>query len=47
MENTTAPVIPEQGPITDELLKKMNAYCREANYLSSCQLYMLDNQLKK
>ncbi len=47
MENTTAPVIPEQGPITDELLKKMNAYWRAANYLSACQLYLLDNPLLK
>ena len=47
MENTTAPVIPEQGPITDELLEKMNAYWRAANYLSACQLYLLDNPLLK
>ena len=47
MENNSAPVIPEQGPITDELLEKMNAYWRAANYLSACQLYLLDNPLLK
>ena len=47
MENNTAPVIPEQGPITDELLEKMNAYWRAANYLSACQLYLLENPLLK
>ena len=47
MENNTVPVIPEQGPITDELLEKMNAYWRAANYLSACQLYLLENPLLK
>ncbi len=47
MENNIAPVIPEQGPITDELLEKMNAYWRAANYLSACQLYLLENPLLK
>ena len=47
MENNAAFVIPERGPITDELLEKMNAYWRAANYLSACQLYLLDNPLLK
>jgi len=37
----------EKGPITDELLTKINAYWRAANYLSACQLYLLDNPLLK
>lgn len=37
----------EKGPITDSLLNKMNAYFRAANYLSACQLYLLDNPLLK
>ncbi|MCR5100720.1 MAG: phosphoketolase family protein [Butyrivibrio sp.] len=37
----------EKGPITDELLTKMNAYWRAANYLSAGQLYLLDNPLLK
>ena len=28
-------------------LKKMDAYFRAANYLSACQLYLLDNPLLK
>ena len=43
--NTT--VIEEKGPITEQLLKKMDAYWRAANYLSACQLYLLDNPLLK
>ena len=35
----------EKGPITDELLTKMNAYWRAANYLSAAQLYLLENPL--
>ena len=37
--------IPEKGPITDELCERMNKYFRAANYLSACQLYLLDNPL--
>lgn len=37
----------EKGPITTSLLEKMNAYWRAANYLSACQLYLLDNPLLK
>jgi xylulose-5-phosphate/fructose-6-phosphate phosphoketolase len=36
---------PEKGPITDELLERMNKWWRAANYLSACQLYLLDNPL--
>ena len=35
----------EKGEITTSLLKKMDAYFRTANYLSACQLYLLDNPL--
>lgn len=35
----------EQQPITDEYLKKMDAYWRAANYLGAAQLYLLDNPL--
>ncbi len=41
MEN----VINEQFNISDELLDKMDAYWRAANYLSAGQLYLLDNPL--
>ena len=44
MSDTTA-TIPEKGPITDELLTRMNQYWRAANYLSACQLYLLKNPL--
>ena len=44
MSETTA-MIPEKGPITDELLTRMNKYWRAANYLSACQLYLLKNPL--
>ncbi len=39
--------IEEKGPITPALLEKMNGYFRAANYLSACQLYLLDNPLLK
>ena len=35
----------EKQPISDELLRKMDAYWRAANYLSAGQLYLLDNPL--
>ena len=38
---------PEKGPVTQELLTRMNAWWRAANYLSACQLYLLDNPLLK
>ena len=36
---------PEKMPLTDDYLKKMDAYWRAANYLAAAQLYMLDNPL--
>ena len=35
----------EKQPITDELLQKMDAYWRTANYLSAGQLYLLRKKL--
>ena len=35
----------EQMPLTEEYLKKMDAYWRAANYLGAAQLYLLDNPL--
>ncbi|MCR4960078.1 MAG: phosphoketolase family protein [Lachnospiraceae bacterium] len=40
-------IIEEKGPITDELLAKMDKYFRAANYLSAGQLYLLENPLLK
>lgn len=46
MENpTNTGIAAEKGPLTDEYLKKMDAYWRAANYLAAAQLYMLDNPL--
>lgn len=36
---------PEKKPLTEEYLKKMDAYWRAANYLAAAQLYMLKNPL--
>ena len=36
---------PEKGPITEELLTRMNEWFRAANYLSAGQLYLLRNPL--
>ncbi len=47
MEERLNNVIEEKGPITDELLEKMDGYFRAANYLSAAQLYLLDNPLLK
>ena len=33
--------------LSDDMLKKIDAYFRAANYLSACQLYLLDNPLLK
>lgn len=33
--------------LTDEMVNKMDKYFRVANYLSACQLYLLDNPLLK
>ena len=34
-----------QGPLSTELLAKMDAYWRAANYLSVGQIYLKDNPL--
>ncbi len=47
MTSSALKTCPEKGPITEDLLQKMNAYWRAANYLSACQLYLLDNPLLK
>ena len=44
MENNTCL---EKQPLCEEMLEKMNAYWRAANYLSAGQLYLLDNPLLK
>lgn len=43
MNNT----IPEKEPINDDLIDRMNRYWSAANYLSACQLYLLENPLLK
>ena len=35
----------KKGPLTQDMLKKIDAYWRAANYLSAGQLYLLDNPL--
>ena len=35
----------EKQPVTQEYLKKMDAYWRAANYLGAAQLYLLDLSL--
>ena len=47
MEQKMMPVYAEKGPITDELLGRMDAWFRAANYLSAGQLYLLENPLLK
>ena len=37
----------EKQPLSQEMLDKMDAYWRAANYLSAGQLYLLDNPLLK
>ena len=46
MENNTGTCL-EKQPLSEEMLTKMNAYWRAANYLSAGQLYLLDNPLLK
>ena len=41
----TAPACPEKGPLTKELLGRMDRWFRAANYLSACQLYLLNDPL--
>ena len=36
-----------KAPLTPDQLKKLDAYWRASNYLSACQLYLLDNPLLK
>jgi xylulose-5-phosphate/fructose-6-phosphate phosphoketolase len=38
---------PRRGPLSPDLLKKIDAYWRAANYLSVGQIYLLDNPLLK
>ena len=45
MSENMKPVCEEKGPLTDELLRKMNAYWRATNYLAAGQLYLLGNPL--
>ena len=45
MSENMKPVCEEKGPLTDELLRRMNAYWRATNYLAAGQLYLLDNPL--
>src|ERR1041385_2360082 len=47
---TTATVTPESEravarPLSDDLLRRIDAYWRSANYLSVGQIYLLDNPL--
>ena len=46
MSNPTS-VCPEKGPVTQELLERMDKWFRAANYLSAGQLYLLENPLLK
>ena len=46
MENNTGTCL-EKQPLCEEMLTKMNAYWRAANYLSAGQLNLLDNPLLK
>ena len=47
MAEVTSVSCEEKGPITDELLAKMDKYFRAVNYLSAGQLYLLENPLLK
>ena len=47
MKQKTTPAAAEKGPITEELLSRMDAWFRAANYLSAGQLYLLENPLLK
>ncbi len=42
--NETLPTA-EKAPLTDDMLRRIDAYWRAANYLSAGQLYLLDNPL--
>ncbi len=45
MNENSDVMIPEKGPITDELLGRMDRWFRAANYLAAGQLYLLENPL--
>ena len=45
MSTQNPTLCPEKGPLTDELLERMNQWFRAANYLSAGQLYLLENPL--
>ena len=47
MSETNTQSCIEKGPITDELLERMDQWWRAANYLSAAQLYLLENPLLK
>lgn len=40
MSEVNAALCPEKGPITDELLERMNRWFRAANYLSACRRHL-------
>ena len=44
---TTKVTNPAKGPLSADLLRKMDAYWRAANYLSVGQIYLYDNPLLK
>ncbi len=46
-ENAIQPRAPKAKTLTPDLLRKMNAYWRAANYLSVGQIYLYDNPLLK
>ncbi len=46
-ERTTKPAHHGKGPLSAEMLRKMDAYWRAANYLSVGQIYLFDNPLLK
>ena len=43
----TSPTTPHPAPAAPELMRRMDAYWRAANYLSVGQIYLLDNPLLK
>ena len=40
-------MVTNEVPASNAYLEKMNKFWRAANYLSACQLYLLDNPLLK
>ena len=47
MNSTTAKPARKSAPLSQDTLKKMDAYFRAANYLSVGQIYLLDNPMLK